>query len=500
MEFLSIEDIVRRRLGAGSPDLKPVDRPPHAKPKPGRAPAPAPARLPAPAPAPALAPALPPQPVPVPAPAPAPDTEPEAEREPPSERIERGEGRLPEGFARLGIVEPLLRALRHAGFEAPTEIQDAAIPEALAARYVVGQAKTGTGKTAAFGLPLLQRIMHGEAKRAIILAPTRELALQVRDELERYLRYAKIKTVAVYGGVPLDGQRKRLAEGVEVIVGTPGRVLDVARRGWLDLGSIEIVVLDECDRMFDLGFRPDIEKILRQLTAMKQLLLFSATINDDVERLCERYSKDPVRLSTIPETLTVDQVDQRFYTVAKDRKRTMLIELVKRLNPGQALVFVRTKIGCEKLAKGLNDAGVKAAELHGDLRQERRERILKKFRDREIALLCATDVAARGLDIPSISHVFNYDIPEYPEDYVHRVGRTARMGATGHAVTLIQPDQGAFLTDIEKLTNVLVREEKLPDFDAGLTGATSTEAPKKPRQTGTGGVLFSTWKSDPPAD
>jgi ATP-dependent RNA helicase DeaD len=296
--------------------------------------------------------------------------------------------------------------------------------------------------------------------------------------------------------VPLEGQRKAIAGGANVIVGTPGRVLDMARRGWLDLGLMDTVVLDECDRMFDLGFRPDIEKIMRQMTKMKQLLLFSATINDDVERLCERFAHDPVRIKTIPEKLTVDEVEQHFYVVAKDRKVAMMAELVRRLQPKQAIVFIRTKIGCEKVTKRLNEAGVKAAEMHGDLRQDRREKILQRFRDQEINLLCATDVAARGLDIPSITHVFNYDIPEYPEDYVHRVGRTARMGAAGVAITLLEPGQGPFLTEIEKLTNVLVREEKLEGFDPGSLSISGVAGAKpKPRQTGTGEVLFSTWKA-----
>jgi ATP-dependent RNA helicase DeaD len=417
-----------------------------------------------------------------------------AAAEPPSEaRLERGHGYLPEGFAKLGINEPLLRALRHAGFEAPTEIQEVAIPEALKGRDIVGQAKTGTGKTAAFGLPTLQRILHGEIRAAIVLAPTRELALQVRDEIERYASYSKVRAIAVYGGQPLEGQRKQIASGAQVIVGTPGRILDMAKRAWLDLAKFDVVVLDECDRMFDLGFRPDIERILARLTSMKQLLLFSATINEDVERLTARYQKDAVRLKTIPETMTVDNVEQRFYTVAKDRKRSVLLELIKRLNPPQAIVFVRTKIGCEKLAKAINDQGVKAAELHGDLRQERREKILQKFRDREIALLIATDVAARGLDISSVTHVFNYDIPEYAEDYVHRIGRTARMGAKGMAVTLVEPGQGHLLTEVEKLTNVLVHENKLDGFDSGLD-AMAAQLAKKPRATGTGEVLFSTWK------
>jgi ATP-dependent RNA helicase DeaD len=410
--------------------------------------------------------------------------------EPPTRR-ERGEGRLPEGFAAIGLGEPLLRALRHAGFEAPTPIQERAIPEALAGRDVIGQAKTGTGKTAAFGLPILSRTRAGGGTRALVVTPTRELALQVRTELERLGRYTSLRTAAIYGGVPLEGQRRALAEKREVLVGTPGRLLDHARRGSLDLGEIEIVVLDECDRMFDLGFRPDIERILRGCTGRKQLLLFSATVGEDVLRLAARYTENPVELYTAPETLTVDAVTQSFLSVAKDRKVSALVALIRRENPKQAIIFCRTKIGCEKLAKRLHAEGVTAEELHGDLRQEKRERILRKVRDGEVTLLVATDVAARGLDIPTITHIFNYDIPEYPEDYVHRIGRTARMGAVGCAITLVEPGQGRLLTEIEKLTNVEVKEIRVAGVEPPGPAA-GPEAPK-PRQTGTGEILFSNW-------
>jgi len=516
------------RLTPIGPAAAPPPRAPRAEPRPAPAPAPTPAQAPTHAPAPRSAPSVPsaaptavpvaaprpapaprPIPAPLPAPAPAPAAAPAPiataaiapaieERPDPSKdgRLELGHGRLPEGFAKLGVKEPLLRALRHAGFEAPTEIQDATIPIILTAKDVVGQAKTGTGKTCAFGLPTLQRILNGEVKRAIILTPTRELCVQVKEELERMAQHSRIRLVAIYGGVPLEGQRKACAEGREILVGTPGRVLDMAKRGWMRVDDVEVVILDECDRMFDIGFRPDIEKIMRLLTGKQQFLLFSATITPDVEALCERYANQPVKISTIPEKLTVDNVEQRYITVAKDRKRTVLVELIRRMNPTQAIVFVRTRIGCEKLAKALDAAGVKCAELHGDLRQERREKILERFREEKISILCATDVAARGLDISTITHVFNYDIPECAEDYVHRIGRTARMGRTGQAVMLVEPGQGGLLTEIEKLTNVLVREEVLEGVDVGSDTVYDKKGEavvKKPRQTGTGAVLFSTW-------
>ncbi len=403
-------------------------------------------------------------------------------------RRERGAGRLPAGFAALGVREPFLRALRHMGFEAPTPIQELAIPAALAGRDVVGQAKTGTGKTAAFALPALMKARAGDGQQALVLAPTRELALQVRDEFERLARYSRVRAAAIYGGASMPAQIRALREGREVLVGTPGRVLDLARRGELPLGRVETLVIDECDRMFDLGFRPQIERILAQARGRDQTMLFSATIGEDVLKLAERHMRsDAARLYTAPERLTVEGVRQRFLSVAPDRKRAALAELIRRERPSQAIVFVRTKSSCARLARWLEENGVPAAELHGDLEQCARERNLGRFRSGDARLLVATDVAARGLDIPAVSHVFNYDIPEAPEDYVHRIGRTARMGARGEAITLIEPGRGALLTEIEKLTNAQIEEMQLPGFDAGAV-------PPRARATGTGAILFSTWQ------
>jgi ATP-dependent RNA helicase DeaD len=397
----------------------------------------------------------------------------------------------PESFARLGIREPFLRALRALEFTQPTPIQEAAIPPALEGRDVVGQARTGTGKTAAFALPILERVFPGEGPQALILAPTRELAAQVSAEVERLARYDDVRSAPVYGGVSFDGQRRALARGAEIVVGTPGRILDHARRGTLDLGAFSIVVIDECDRMFDLGFRPDIERILDRTTGRRQLLLFSATVEGELLKIVARHMRDPVVVRTVPEKLTVDEVEQRFVTVARDRKVAALMRLLRDERPAQAIIFTRTKRGAERLARRLDEEGVTVEELHGDLLQERRERVLKQFRAGSVRLLVATDVAARGLDIPTVSHVINYDMPDEAEAYVHRVGRTARMGALGKAITLVEPGQGGLLTAVEKLTNVEVKESHLDGFDAGALAAPPR---RQPVAVSAGTVLVSTWE------
>jgi superfamily II DNA/RNA helicase len=327
------------------------------------------------------------------------------------------------------------------------------------------------------------------ATTSLVLTPTRELAIQVRGEIERLGRYTPLRTALIYGGVSFDGQRRALADGVEIIVGTPGRVLDLYRQGIFKLQFIERIVLDECDRMFDLGFRPDIERVLRATKPKRQqLLLFSATIDQNVLRIADSHMSKPEIVKTVPEKLTVDNVDQFYVSIAPDRKRSLLAELIrceeKRGGFSQAIVFSRTKKGCERLSKDLRKLGLPAQEIHGDLRQKARERVINDLREKKIQLLVATDVAARGLDVSGISHIFNYDIPEYPEDYVHRIGRTARMGARGRAFTLVTADQGHFLTQIEKLTNVLIEEMVIEGFTAGVPRASV------PKTQGTGKVLF----------
>ncbi|GIW72928.1 MAG: ATP-dependent RNA helicase RhlE [Planctomycetota bacterium] len=401
-------------------------------------------------------------------------------------------GAAGEGFGALGLPPALLRAVAELGFRTPTPIQQRAIPPALAGRDVVGQARTGTGKTAAFGLPLLARLEPGAAQAALVLAPTRELARQVADHLEMLARHTAFRVALVYGGVSYEQQRRALAAGAEIVVGTPGRVLDLERQRVLELGQLRVVVLDECDRMFDLGFRPDIERVLRaSAPGREQLLLFSATIDEAVLRVAHRYMREPVIVRTAPEQrLTVDEVEQHFCVVARERKTALLAELIRRERAQgalqQAIVFARTKSGCDRLAQRLNKLGLHAHPIHGDLRQERRERVLRQLRARRVQLLVATNVAARGLDIEGVSHVFNYDVPEYPEDYVHRVGRTARMGARGKAFTLVEPGQGRLLDQIEKLTGVQLQELRIAGFDHGLEPGRAAE----PGRPASGTILY----------
>ncbi|MHC4391066.1 MAG: DEAD/DEAH box helicase [Planctomycetota bacterium] len=452
-------------------ELKPATKPADSKPAPKAAPKSAP-RAAAPKPAPKAA---------------RPKTAPKATE---TQAAATNDRPLPEKFAALGLSDEPLKALRDLGFDTPTPIQEKAIPPGLAGRDVVGQARTGTGKTAAFMLPALARTPAGGGTTTLVLAPTRELAIQVRQQTEELSRYLKVRTALIYGGVSFDRQRAALAQGVEIIVGTPGRVLDLFRQRTFDLSKIERVVLDECDRMFDLGFRPDIYRVLRATEpSRKQLLLFSATIDDHVLRIANQFMKDPEVIHTASGELTVDKVDQYYCSVAHQKKSDLIADLIKveeeKGGLTQAIVFCRTKRGCDKLAKRLNKMGLPAQAIHGDLRQSQRERVLNDLRQKKVKLLIATDVAARGLDIPSISHVFNHDIPEYPEDYVHRVGRTARMGARGVAYTLVAPDQGPFLTQIEKLTNVLLEEYVHTDFDAGVV------AHPEPKVKGTGTILYS---------
>ncbi|MCI0343075.1 MAG: DEAD/DEAH box helicase [Planctomycetales bacterium] len=383
------------------------------------------------------------------------------------------------GFGALGLSPQSLSAVASAGFAEPTQIQALAIPPALAGRDVVGQARTGTGKTAAFALPILDRLGPRGPVQGLVITPTRELALQVAGEFQRFGHARGARVAAVYGGQPLGPQATQLHRGAEVVVGTPGRLLDHLRRRTLSLADLRALVLDECDRMLDLGFREDIDDIVRRTPATRQTMLFSATIPPEVVRLAARYLRDPARIFTAPEKLTVDEVEQSYVSVSSERKLPLLLELLRREQPPLTLVFARTRAAVKKLAPRLSHAGVDAREIHGDLDQNQRERVMEAFRRGEFRVLVATDVASRGLDISGISHIVNYDLPDDPEDYVHRIGRTARMGAAGRAIAFVTREQGPLLTEIEKLINHMIREESLEGFEAG-DGIGLPEAPKLP--------------------
>jgi len=371
------------------------------------------------------------------------------------------------GFSDLGLSPEMLNALRQAGYRTPTPIQAAFIPEALEGKDVIGQAKTGTGKTAAFAIPLIEMLEErGRGPQAIVLAPTRELAQQIVVEFDRLAASEEIAVCAVFGGQAIEKQLRALQRGVDIVVGTPGRVIDHIRRGSLDLSDIFHVVLDEADRMLDIGFRPDIEKILKRVPDPHQTLLLSATIEPEIRKLADKYMYRPVELLLSKDEPSAESVRQFYVTVDPDRKLDLLIYLLKRERPAQCLVFTRTKRGADKLASRLKRIVPQVATIHGDLPQPARDKVMRDFRSGAIPVLVATDVVGRGIDVSGISHVINFDIPEDPENYVHRIGRTGRMGRDGVAYLFVTPDQGEPLTNIEMLMNRTIPPLPLDGFEA----------------------------------
>jgi len=356
-------------------------------------------------------------------------------------------------WAALGLVPELVRAVGHARFGPPTDIQRELIPPALAGRDCLGQAKTGTGKTAAFALPMLQRLQPGQPSQAIVLVPTRELAAQVDQHIRNLDINRAFKTALLYGGRPIREQVAQLAADPEIIVGTPGRVLDLNRRGHLKLADVRLVVLDEVDRMLDIGFRDDIRRVLRSIKTPHQTIFVSATIDEEIRRLAKTFMRDPVELDVSADSLTVESIEQGYVSVRPEDKLANLLAFLEHENPTLAIAFTNTKAAAHALARELKQRGVRCKEIHGDLIQSRRERVMKSFRNAQIQVLVATDLASRGLDVMEISHIVNYDVPEDPAVYVHRVGRTARMGQRGYAITFVGPDEGKLLTEVEKLIN-----------------------------------------------
>lgn len=383
-------------------------------------------------------------------------------------------------FAEFELRHELLQGIAGSGYRTPSEIQAKTLPYALEERDVVGQARTGTGKTAAFLVPALQLLTDKPGPRVLVVVPTRELAMQVNSEAERLGHYMGVSALAIYGGDPMKRQLDALEKGVQIIAATPGRLLDHLGRGTLRLADLDMLILDEADRMFDLGFREDIAKIMQKAPTRRQTMLFSATLSEEVLGLAERYMNDPVKIFLAPDKMTVEEVDQTVFAVDQPFKTDLLVEVLKREQPERSIIFTRTKIGADRLAMRLNKRRLPAQELHSGLHQKRRERILADFREGKFQYLIATDVAARGIDIDGVSHVINYDIPENPEDYVHRIGRTARMGASGRAVTFVTGEDGFFLTAIEKLINQEIRPIR---YDGVRTQETRA-AEKKPEPKG----------------
>jgi ATP-dependent RNA helicase RhlE len=376
-------------------------------------------------------------------------------------------------FADLGLSPELLRAVVEKGYTDPTPIQAQAIPAVLSGRDVLAGAQTGTGKTAAFVLPILQKLGQpdGRAPRALVLTPTRELAAQVAESARTYGRYAGLRTVVVFGGVSINPQIDALRSGCDLLVATPGRLLDLAEQRALDLRGVQIFVLDEADRMLDMGFIPAIRRVVKLLPAQRQNLMFSATYSEDIRGLAGRILRDPVSVEVSPRNATAERVDQQVYRVPKDHKRHLLAHLINEGGWHQVLVFTRTKHGANRLAQQLEANGILSAAIHGNKSQGARVRALADFKANKVTALVATEVAARGLDIKELPHVVNYELPNVPEDYVHRIGRTARAGGSGCAVSLVSPDEAPLLRDIERMLKRSLPVSVSPEFAISATPA-----------------------------
>lgn len=410
---------------------------------------------------------------------------------------------IPEKFQALGVRNSILRALAELKFTEPSEIQSLLIPRALAGVDLLGQARTGTGKTAAFGIPILQMATRGVPTQAMVLVPTRELAVQVHEEIRRIGQNTPIRSMAVYGGEKISAQVRGLKHHPEIIVGTPGRVMDLLDRRLLSLSNIRFMVLDEVDRMLDIGFREDIRNILSRIKSVgdrfsresrdadgngngdshgetaseessqpeqrgHQTIFVSATFTEEIERLARKYMREPVEKLIAPgadDKPTVEKVEQVFYGVQPWDKYRLLRMVLKQENPELAIIFCRTKHGADKLAKHLKADGIECREIHGNLAQNKRDKVMKNFRTGKFDVLVATDLASRGIDVQDITHIINYDIPEDPEVYVHRIGRTARMGAAGKAITFVGRDQADQLNKVENLINMEIAQAKMEGFE-----------------------------------
>jgi ATP-dependent RNA helicase RhlE len=377
-------------------------------------------------------------------------------------------------FTDLGLAEPLLRAVRDQGYDTPTPIQLQAIPAVLAGGDLLAGAQTGTGKTAGFTLPMLHRLAAQPTKkdargrtaiRALILTPTRELAAQVEESVRTYGKYLPLTSMVMFGGVGMGPQVEKLRKGVDILVATPGRLLDHHQQRTLDLSHVEIFVLDEADRMLDMGFIHDIKKVLAALPAKKQSLLFSATFSDDIKILADKLLNQPALIEVARRNQTAENIAQKLHPVGREKKKELLAHLIKSGDWHQVLVFTRMKHGANRLAEYLNDHGIGAMAIHGNKSQGARTKALAEFKSGDLPVLVATDIAARGIDIDMLPHVVNFELPNVPEDYVHRIGRTGRAGAQGEAISLVCLDEEGFLKDIEKLIKRSIPREAVPGFE-----------------------------------
>jgi ATP-dependent RNA helicase RhlE len=396
-------------------------------------------------------------------------------------------------FASLGLSDPILQAVTANGYDTPTPIQAQAIPAIIEGKDVMGAAQTGTGKTAGFTLPILERLSQGErAKsnhiRALILTPTRELAAQVHESVVTYGKNLSLSSAVVFGGVKINPQMMKLRRGVDILVATPGRLLDLHNQNAVNFSQVEVLVLDEADRMLDMGFIHDIKKILAKLPAKRQNLLFSATFSNEIRSLAKGMVNNPVEISVSPRNTTVELVEQLVHPVDKAQKSALLIQLIQDGNWRQVLVFTRTKHGANKLAKQLDSRGIRSAAIHGNKSQAARTKALLEFKNGQTPVLVATDIAARGLDIEQLPHVVNFDLPNVPEDYVHRIGRTGRAGASGQAISLVSADEVKLLSGIEKLIQQVLPRKLIDGFEPDhsvpetrLSANPVSNKPKKPK-------------------
>jgi ATP-dependent RNA helicase RhlE len=387
-------------------------------------------------------------------------------------------------FKSLGLSEPILRAISKKGYENPSPIQVKAIPPILQGKDILASAQTGTGKTAGFTLPLLHLLSENPKEkyrpiRALVLTPTRELAAQVYANVKEYSEFLNIKSAVIFGGVNQKPQAAAIRQGIDVLVATPGRLLDLETQGLLSLKRVEIFVLDEADRMLDMGFLRDIERIMKLMPTKRQNLMFSATFSKDIKKLAYTILHNPVQVEATPENTAVEIIDQKVYRVAKGKKTDLIIKLISDGNWKQVLVFTRTKHGANKLCKHMISAGITAAAIHGNKSQGARTKALAGFKTGAVRVLVATDIAARGLDIPLLPHVINFELPNISEDYVHRIGRTGRAGASGEAISLVSADETTFLRDIEKLIDMKIEVEILEGFEPDPNASTE---PIKPGQ------------------
>lgn len=392
-------------------------------------------------------------------------------------------------FKNLELTQPLLRALEDQGYTTPTPIQKQAIPLVLEGKDLLGVAQTGTGKTAAFGIPLLQILNENKQPkkgiRALILTPTRELAIQIEESLSAYGKYTNLSHTVIFGGVSQVKQVQKLKKGIDILVATPGRLLDLMNQGYINLRQLEVFVLDEADRMLDMGFIHDVKKVIKVIPAKRQTLFFSATMPEEIQNLANMMLKNPAKVEVTPASSTVDKIQQRIYFTNKPDKRKLLLHLLESNGISSALVFTRTKHGADKVARFLDKAKIKSAAIHGNKSQNSRQNALTNFKNGNLNVLVATDIAARGIDIDELKHVFNFDLPNVPETYVHRIGRTGRAGNEGMAISFCAAEERKELKDIEKLAAIkipVVEEHPYPMDPNAVPQAAPTQRNRKNNQ------------------